>query len=100
MAASSTAEPSTPELVSLTIEPPVAVVRLERPDKLNAFTYRMIADFRRAVDAAIREDRVFGIVVTGAGRAFSAGLDMDDLGRSASVGAPSAGGDDRDERAP
>lgn len=71
------------ELVRLDVEPPVAVVTLDRADRLNALTYPMIAAVRRAIDAAVADTRVVGIVVTGTGRAFSAGLDMADLARSA-----------------
>jgi enoyl-CoA hydratase/carnithine racemase len=52
------------------------VVTLRRPDKLNALTTRM----RRELAAIFRHfgpgDRVRGIVLTGAGRAFTAGLDL------------------------
>jgi enoyl-CoA hydratase/carnithine racemase len=61
---------------------PVAVVRLDREDKLNAFTYGMIAAIRSAVDEAVADRDTAGIVITGTGRAFSAGLDMGDLGRT------------------
>ena len=77
--------------VALTLDPPVAVIRLERPDQLNAFTYPMLAALRRAVDTAVADPAVVGIVLTGAGRAFSAGLDMAALGASAATGDASAG---------
>jgi enoyl-CoA hydratase/carnithine racemase len=62
----------------------VAVVRLDRPEKLNAFTFRMIAEIREAIDRAATDENAVGIVVTGTGRAFSAGLDTTDLAKSAS----------------
>lgn len=65
--------------VSLEIEDPVAVVTLRRPEKLNAFTYHTLAEVQRAVDAAVADRRVVGIVITGEGRAFSAGLDSQAL---------------------
>jgi 2-(1,2-epoxy-1,2-dihydrophenyl)acetyl-CoA isomerase len=64
------------ELISYTNNGPVAVIRLERPEKLNAFTFRMIADLRTAVDRAVADQDAVGIVITGAGRGFSAGLDL------------------------
>lgn len=70
-------------LVSLSVDDRVAIVRLERPEKLNAFTYAMIAELRETIDRAIADERVFGVVITGAGRAFSAGLDLGDLARTA-----------------
>ena len=66
------------------VEDPVALIRLDRPEKLNAFTHAMIAEIRAAIDSAAADARVVGIVVTGTGRAFSAGLDTGDLARSVS----------------
>lgn len=67
---------------------PVALIRIDRPDRLNAFTFAMVAAIRDAVDAAAADPTVVGIVVTGTGTTFSAGLDMGDLGAS-SKGLPS-----------
>ncbi len=71
-------------LVRTEIIGPVGVVALSRPEKLNAVTYAMIADLRLAVDALTENPSVVGIVITGSGRGFCAGLDMDDLERTAS----------------
>jgi enoyl-CoA hydratase/carnithine racemase len=54
----------------------VAVVRLNRPEALNAFTQAMGRGLRRAVAAAVADDAVRVIVLTGAGRGFCAGADM------------------------
>jgi len=70
------------------IEDPVAIIRLNRPEKLNAFTFAMIEEIRSAVERAAADDRVVGIIITGTGRAFSAGLDAGDLKRSTLEGAP------------
>lgn len=61
--------------IEFEIEDPVATIRLNRPDKLNAFTYQTLAEIRDAIDRATDDPRVVGIVVTGNGRGFSAGLD-------------------------
>ena len=58
---------------------PAAILRLNRPDRLNALTYPMLDRFRAAIDAAADDPDVFGIVVTGAGRAFCAGIDTESL---------------------
>ncbi|MEX1993899.1 MAG: enoyl-CoA hydratase/isomerase family protein [Steroidobacteraceae bacterium] len=55
----------------------LAVLTLNRPDKLNAINRPMIAALDAALDAAEADDAVRAIVVTGAGRAFSAGFDLD-----------------------
>ena len=54
----------------------VAVIRLNRPDSLNAFTAAMGAGLKKAVAAAVADDAVRVIVLTGAGRGFCAGADM------------------------
>ena len=61
------------------VEDPVAVITLNRPESLNAWTTRMAAEVRHAVDRAERDRAVVGIVITGAGRAFCAGADMKTL---------------------
>jgi enoyl-CoA hydratase/carnithine racemase len=62
--------------IELEIDDPVALIRLNRPDKLNAFTHDTLREIRTAVDTAAADPRVVGIVITGNGRAFSAGLDL------------------------
>ena len=67
------------KVVTYEVTDGVAVVTLNRPDRLNAWTNRMEAELRwcmRTVDAD-RDARV--VVVTGAGRGFCAGADMDAL---------------------
>jgi enoyl-CoA hydratase/carnithine racemase len=61
--------------IELEIDDPVAVIRLNRPDKLNALTYPMLREIRDAVGRAADDARVVGIVITGNGRGFSSGLD-------------------------
>lgn len=64
----------------------VCTVTLNRPDRLNAWTERMEKEFREAVQAAEGDDAVRAIVVTGAGRGFCAGADMDILEAGAASG--------------
>ena len=71
------------ENVSYELDGPMGIVRLDRPEKLNAFTFVMIEEIRAAVEKAAADERVVAIVITGTGRAFSAGLDTTDLARSA-----------------
>jgi enoyl-CoA hydratase/carnithine racemase len=54
----------------------VAVVTLDRPDQLNAYTVAMKDDLVAAIDDLDRDDDVRAVVVTGAGRAFCAGMDL------------------------
>jgi enoyl-CoA hydratase/carnithine racemase len=77
-------------LVLYELDGSVAVVRLNRPEKLNAFTFAMIEQIRDAVLRAAQDERVVGIVITGTGRGFSAGLDAVDLATSTGSGPPSS----------
>ena len=57
----------------------VATITLNRPDRMNAWTVIMEHDVREAMTAARDDDNVRVIVLTGAGRAFCAGADMEAL---------------------
>jgi enoyl-CoA hydratase/carnithine racemase len=61
------------------VDDPVATITLDRPDALNGWTGRMGAEVRHAIARAEADRAVVGIVITGAGRAFCAGADMNDL---------------------
>jgi enoyl-CoA hydratase/carnithine racemase len=82
--------------IELRIEDPVAILTLNRPKVLNAFTYDTLREIRHAVDACRDDARVVGILVTGSGRAFSAGLDLRVLAETTSADAapPSAPSDE------
>ncbi len=54
----------------------IATITLHRPDKLNAFTNRMLKEMISAFDASDADDDVRAVIVTGSGRAFCAGADL------------------------
>ena len=54
----------------------VLTITLNRPDRLNAFTPTMQAELIEAIDQADADDGVRAVVVTGAGRGFCAGADL------------------------
>lgn len=65
--------------ITYAVTDPVAVITMNRPEALNAFTNRMLAEIRHALAAAEADERVVGIVLTGTGRGFCAGMDMNAL---------------------
>ena len=54
----------------------IGVLQLNAPDKLNALTVEMGEDFERAVRCLREQEDIVAVVLTGAGRAFSAGGDL------------------------
>jgi len=68
----------------------VATITFNRPDRLNAWTPVLKGELREAVMAADADGAVNCIVLTGAGRAFCAGMDMEVLSAMGSLpaGAP------------
>src|SRR5687767_12108004 len=65
----------------------VAMITLSRPERLNAWTGRMHAEYRWALAQAADDATVRVIVVTGAGRGFCAGADATALDGHAAKGA-------------
>ena len=55
----------------------IAVLTLNRPDKLNAINAAMITGLHGALDTAEADDGIRVVVIVGAGRAFSSGFDLD-----------------------
>jgi len=68
----------------------VRLLRLNRPEALNAFTAAMLVQLRQALEAAAQDGATRCVMITGAGRAFSAGQDLADphVAPSREPGAP------------
>jgi enoyl-CoA hydratase len=67
------------ELLTLAVAERVAIITVNRPDKLNALNDATIAELGRAIDEVRARDDVGGVILTGAGRAFVAGADISEL---------------------
>jgi enoyl-CoA hydratase/carnithine racemase len=65
----------------------VAVVTLNRPERLNAISAAMLAQLSQELLALDRDPEVRAVVLTGAGRGFCAGLDLKDAAAGAGIGA-------------
>jgi enoyl-CoA hydratase/carnithine racemase len=76
----------------------VLTITLNRPERLNAWTAQMGSELREAFDRADADDEVRAVIVTGAGRGFCAGADLESggdtfdyrarTGEAAGAGAP------------
>ncbi len=64
------------ETIELSQQGPVAVITLNRPDKLNAINATMIDEINAALDQVEADASVQVIVIHGNGRAFCAGFDL------------------------
>jgi enoyl-CoA hydratase len=64
------------DLALYELREPAAVITLNRPDKLNALSASLVDELEGALRRAVQDEQVKVIVLTGAGRAFSAGYDL------------------------
>lgn len=67
------------DTILITRDGPAAIVTLNRPEAMNALSKAMRRSLHDAITALNRDDSVRAIVLTGAGRAFTAGLDLKEL---------------------
>src|SRR3569623_1160541 len=70
-----------PKLMSVTIKVahPSGTIILNRPDKRNALTRQMLAEFMEALGDLHQERKVRAVILTGAGTAFCAGMDLAEM---------------------
>jgi enoyl-CoA hydratase len=71
------------------VRPHISVIRLNRPERLNALNFDLVAELHDALDTVAADPECKVVVLTGAGRGFCAGLDLKDWG------APPAPGEHR-----
>ena len=65
-----------PSVLSIEIDHQVALLTLNRPDRLNALSNGLLTAITDALDSIELDPTVRAVVITGAGRAFSAGADI------------------------
>jgi 2-(1,2-epoxy-1,2-dihydrophenyl)acetyl-CoA isomerase len=68
------------ETVKLLIDGAAATIELNRPQALNAWNRQLAEDLVAALGQAAEDDAVRAVRITGAGRAFSSGADLKDMG--------------------
>ena len=64
--------------LQLAFESGIATLTLNRPDKRNAISYELIDDLLRALDE-VKDSSAQVLIITGAGKAFCSGMDLDSL---------------------
>lgn len=64
--------------LQLAFEPGIAIVTLNRPDKRNAISFQLVEDLLSALDEVERSPAQV-LILTGAGKAFCAGMDLEEL---------------------
>jgi enoyl-CoA hydratase len=74
------------QTITLANEGPVAVLTLNRPERLNAINQRMLSEIQAACDEVEADEGTRALVVTSAGKAFSAGFDLQDQAASTPQG--------------
>ena len=67
------------ETLIVEIEDNVALIRLNRPDALNALNSTLLGELAKALAAADRDDAVRCIIITGSEKAFAAGADIKEM---------------------
>ena len=72
------------EHLKFVVEEAVATITLDRPDKLNAFSDEMLDAWLAALEECRTRDDIRVVVITGTGRAFTTGGDIEGFGSSAS----------------
>jgi len=67
-------------LVDHNVRPHVSVITLNKPDRLNSMSFPLVEALYEALDEVGRNNDSWVVVLTGAGRAFCSGLDLQDRG--------------------
>src|SRR4051795_12169025 len=70
----------------------VEILTINRPDRMNTISGPMLGALSKALVAADHDSAVRAIVITGAGRAFCAGLDLQDMSSGKGLGDGSGAG--------
>lgn len=68
------------------VEPRISLLTLDRPERLNAMSFDLVADLHDALDEIAGDPECTVVVLTGAGRGFCAGLDLKGWGEPPATG--------------
>ena len=73
------------EMIQVDVDDRVGVIRLNRPDALNALNFQMLEEIGRALTAMDQNDRVGATILTGSEKAFAAGADIKEMSEKSFV---------------
>ena len=76
---------SEPEIL-LEMDNHVAIVTLNRPERMNAISVKMLSQFSEVLVECDRDTNVRVVMITGAGRGFCAGLDLQEASQGKGIG--------------
>lgn len=65
--------------VEVTKQGNIGIITMNRPEALNALSSAVFADLSKALDQVERDEEVYVVIITGAGRAFVAGADIGEM---------------------
>ncbi|WP_338604645.1 enoyl-CoA hydratase-related protein [Sulfolobus tengchongensis] len=65
--------------IQIEVRENIGIIKLNRPDRLNAINFQMVDDLVKALDELENDSRVKVVIITGNGRAFSAGADVKEM---------------------
>jgi methylglutaconyl-CoA hydratase len=68
-----------PPTVKIQVHERTATVTLNRPDKRNALSRELLSELHQALDDLHQERKVRGVILTGAGKVFCAGMDLQEM---------------------
>ena len=94
----SDSDTSTPDPVLYEVADHIATITLNRPDRMNAISVPMLQQLAERLAQADLDPDVRVVIITGAGRAFCAGLDIKDAMSGTGIGGGNAAGGSRGQR--
>ncbi len=68
------------------VQAEISIIRLNRPDRLNALSFELVTDLHDALDTVGNDPETKVVILTGSGRGFCAGLDLKDWGTPPEAG--------------
>ena len=68
--------------IRYSVDDGIATITIDRPEKRNAMTYAILAEFHAAIASASADANAGAVIITGTGGSFCAGTDLSDLAQT------------------